>query len=87
METFLENCEKNPILMNYLPEKPDERKRLPRNFIINVMYTVGGEGVKAWIHGIIAERNRNLVAKQDIGLQLDPAIRQVFEASTSVAVS
>ena len=87
MEAFLGYCDQIEMIKDYLPEKEDERKRLPRAFIINVMYTVCGDEIRKWVLRVIEDRNEKLVEKQNYGLQLDDEIQAVFMKSTSVAVS
>ena len=43
VDQFIDVIDNHEILKQYFPDKRDERKRLPRQFIINVIYTKIGE--------------------------------------------
>ena len=82
VETFVNYIDEINGLKDYFPDKKDERMRLPRSFIINVMYSRVGVKIKDWVKTVIEERNKRLISKQDIGLQLDDEIRAAFLSST-----
>ena len=48
IEEILEVGKKKPELMNYLPEERDMH-RLPRYFIVNVVYTIVGQPIKDFV--------------------------------------
>ena len=48
IEKLLEEGKKKPELMNYLPEERDMH-RLPRYFIVNVVYTIVGQPIKDFV--------------------------------------
>ena len=71
----------------YFPEKRDEIERLPRSFIINVLYSLKGESFKKSVNRKMEERNQRLIEKQQIGLELDDEVKAAFLKSTQVSVS
>ena len=71
----------------YFPEKREEIERLPRSFIINVLYSLKGESFKKSVNRKMEERNQRLIEKQDIGLELDDEVKAAFLKSTQVSVS
>ena len=62
IECILETARKNPMINNYLPEDRDMHK-VPRQWLINVTYTVLGTPFKAWVQGEIEKRNEELAKK------------------------
>ena len=53
--------------------------------MINLFYTVVGEPVRQFVSNVIEERNRAVLEKQRMELELDDEIRVAFEHSTTVA--
>ena len=45
-----------PIMKQYLPDDNDIH-RLPRNFLINLMFTIIGLEVKEYVSKVVEERN------------------------------
>jgi hypothetical protein len=43
VESFLERLNIYPQVKEYFPDKFEERKKLPRTFIINTIFTIVGE--------------------------------------------
>ena len=66
---------------------PDARDfdYLPRQWVVNVCYSLHGAAFKKWVKELCEERNalRTLKAKEAVAL--DPAIHKAFQASTLVA--
>lgn len=48
VEGFISHFDKVPQVKDYFPDKKDELKRLPRQFIINVMHTICGPPFEKW---------------------------------------
>ena len=48
IERILETARKNPRINDYLPEDRDMHK-VPRQWLINVAYTILGAPFKAWV--------------------------------------
>jgi len=55
---ILNETKKNPPVMRYLPDDKD-LPRLPRQYILNLIYTVVGAEFEQWVHHHIQERNQN----------------------------
>ena len=64
-------------VMNKLP---DEREILkcPKQWIINIVYTVAGEPFADWVRQKVKDRNEALALKKDLNINVDPAIAQAF---------
>jgi len=84
IDDFLKKAKNYQIMSSYLPEERDIH-RLPRCFIINLLYTITGEDVKLYVKHIIEERNKAVVDHQRMALELDDDIRRAFEMSTTVS--
>jgi hypothetical protein len=84
IDDFLKKAKNYHIMNSYLPEERDIH-RLPRSFIINVLYTMIGEDIKLYVSRIIEERNKAVVDHQRMALELDDDIRRAFEMSTSIS--
>ena len=46
--------------MVYLPEKDKEILKLPKQFLVNVIYTIVGDGFADWIKDRIVARNEKI---------------------------
>ena len=84
IEKILEAGIQYPMVKRYLPDDRDVG-RLPRQWIVNLIYTLVGEDFKRWIGEKIRNRNDKLATKHDLLLDMDPAIARAFQASTMVS--
>ena len=84
IEKLLEASQQYPILNDYLPDKRDI-SRLPRQWIVNLIYTLVGDDFKHWVAEKIRSRNDRIASKYDLMLDLDPAIAKAFMASSMVS--
>ena len=60
-------------------------KKLSRQYIINVAYSVVGKPLQEWVMKQVDLRNRNLSVKQNLLIDLDPEISKIFQSSTDVS--
>ena len=60
--------------MEYLPEEESELKKLPREFLGNVLYSVIGDRFYQWVKVQIEKRNEIRKEKQAMQIELDPQI-------------
>ena len=84
IERILEKARKNPRINDYLPEDRDMHK-VPRQWLINVAYTVLGEPFSAWTRDEIAIRNEELAKKQKLLIEMDPEIAKAFHGSANIS--
>jgi hypothetical protein len=63
IEAMLELAEHYPEVMAALPELERERKKLPRDYISNVLYSIVGTPFRSWVEQGIEERNRRLATE------------------------
>ena len=78
---FLQNY---PEVVNYLPIEK-ERFKLPKQWIVNITYTIAGEQFAEWVKNAIEERNNKVTVEKDMMINMDPDIHQAFRASTHVS--
>ena len=77
IKEFLAEVAKYPDTAQYFPE-PDDIRKLPRQWIINVAYSLVGKPFADWVQVIIEARNKELVEKRDMAIQMDPDILRAF---------
>ena len=57
--------------MFVLPEDEGEIKKLPREWLGNVIYTIVGEDFKTWVDEQIEKRNAEIKLYQELEVELD----------------
>ena len=73
IKEILQQAVSSPDCADYLPEAEEFRK-LPRQWLINVSYTLIGQPFADWARGIINTRNQRLVEEQKLAIDIDPQI-------------
>jgi hypothetical protein len=68
----------------YFPQQ-NELRRLPKQFIVNVASTVIGRQFDDWVKQQILNRNLKVAKEQDLHIEVDPEIAEIFRQSTSVS--
>ena len=66
---------------------PDPRDfdYLPRQWVINVVFTLHAEAFGKWVKGLCEDRNKLRALKAKEAVALDPVIHKAFKASTLVS--
>jgi hypothetical protein len=64
-------------IIDYLPDERDW-DRLPRQYMLNLVYTLSGDNFSNWVASNIDARNNELAAKQDLMIEMDPQIAKAF---------
>ena len=64
IELILQQMQRNNI-MQFLPEAQDIPK-LPRQFLLNVAFTLIQQPFADWVHAICNERHEEMAAKKDL---------------------
>ena len=86
LEQILAQLEAHPEVFEYLPDGKELRK-VPREWICNVIATIVGEPFVEWVSARIHERNAQLVEEKQLGIDMDPEIAAAFHTSTAISVS
>ena len=84
IKEFLNEAEKYPEIERYLPEA-DEQRKLPRQWVINLVYTLAGKPFADWVLEHIEARNSKLVQQRKMAIDMDPEILRAFTASSHVS--
>ena len=84
IDRILETARKNTRINEYLPEDRDMHK-VPRQWLINVAYTVLGAPFKAWVDDKIVARNEELAKKQKLLIEMDAEIAKAFHNSVNIS--
>jgi hypothetical protein len=79
---YIKTMEK--VIIDYLPDERDW-DRLPRQYMLNLVYTLSGENFSNWVASNIDARNNELAAKQDLMIEMDPQIAKAFAESTQIS--
>ena len=74
-----------PEVMKCLPELEEETKKMPRQYLANIVYTVVGKPFYDWVDGKVEERNKKVINEANMGIEMDPEIAAIFKASTAVS--
>ena len=69
---------------DYLPD-PQDRLRLPRQWVINLFNSVIGKPFARFVNDIIQKRNETLADKNNLMIEMDPEIAHIFSQSTSIS--
>ena len=64
-----------------------EIMKLPKQFIINVAYSIIGDPFAKWVRSVIETRNDKVTKEKDLLIAMDPMVAQAFQNSTCVSVS
>ena len=56
----------------------DEYRRLPRQWVINLVYTLAGKPFADWVLEHIQARNAKVVADKQLAITMDPEIMRAF---------
>ena len=84
MQKILDQIGNDQTFVAHMPI-PKEIRKVPKQWIINIAYSVLGEGFAAWIKTQIEERNTKVTVEKNLMINLDPDIAAAFNASTDVS--
>ena len=82
--TILKFGQRSEKLQSYLPEERDMAK-LPRQWIINIIYSLCGDSFRQWVSQQVKDRNERLAEKRDLMIDLDPDIAAAFGNSAYIS--
>ena len=71
--------------LKYLPKDQLDVDRLPRQYVINVIYTLCEDAFDKWVQTTISARNNNIVQQRDLLIEMDPEMAKIFRQSTSIS--
>ena len=62
-----------------------ETKKMARQYVCNVIYTLVGKDFQKWVYERCQQRNEKLADDHNTAIQLDPRIAAAFEKSSFVS--
>ena len=65
-----------------MPETPQEVRKLPRSWLINVSATIVGKPFLDWVKQKICERNEKQARERNLLIKMDPQLAAAFNNST-----
>lgn len=76
----------NEGCMSYFPIMK-EMVKLPKQFIVNVIYTTIGDKFSNWVKERVEARNAKVVKDKNMLIEMDPDIAAAFNNSNAVSIS
>ena len=76
VEKFLAMTKDFPKVLDYLPDSRDWHK-LPRQWLVNVFYSVIGQPFADFINEVVEARNEGVAEKQDLMIEMVSQLRCV----------
>ena len=87
IEAFYKFAKDRPEVMRAFPSEEQEREKLPRQYIINVIYTLVGEEFRTWVDKLVDERHEEIIEKRDLYIEMDPEIAAIYNKSKAVSTN
>ena len=94
LETFFEWAAKedaiNPgsrPIMDAFPLELGEREKLPRQYVLNVIYTISGQRFRSWVDEQVKRRHQEIAEQRQMYIELDEEVAQAFQQSQAVSTS
>ena len=84
IKEMLSEAMKYPVIHDYLPHE-DEYRRLPRQWIINLAYTLIDKPFADYVLQRMNARNQKLMDERALGIDIDPDVLRCFQASTHIS--
>ena len=78
IEDLLAYASNYPEVLRALPIAQKEIKKLPRQYIANIIHTIVGQPFKTWVHGRVEARNQKVAEEGEMMIELDPEIAAIY---------
>ena len=78
IEQFLIFAKDYPFATMCLPDRKADLEKLPRQYVINIIYTKVGEKFKKWVDERIDARHEKVKDDGNKYIELDPEIAKVY---------
>ena len=76
-----------PKVMDAFPTEENEREKLPRQYVVNVIYTLVGQPFRTWVDRLVDKRHHEIAEKRKLYIELDPEVAAIFNKSQAVSTS
>ena len=73
--------------MMCLPDRQVEIDKLPRQYLINLIYTKVGEKFSTWVNEKVNQRHERVKDEGKQYIELDPEIAKVYQQSRAISTS
>ena len=84
VKDILQHGAQSEAVRAHLPDDRDIR-RLPRQWIVNIIFSLTGDSFREWVSTMIHRRNDNVALKHDLMIELDPEIARAFTNSVNIS--
>ena len=71
--------------MRALPMAQKEIRKMPREYIGNIIYTLVGDDFRDWVKSRVDQRNTKVAEEGDMMIDMDPEIYKIFQSSNAVS--
>lgn len=85
MEDMLAFSKQYAEVPKYLPVEQREIKKLPRQYISTLLYSIIGTPFAKWVERRIEERNEKIADERELNTELDPDIYAALMKSSSIS--
>ena len=87
IEAFFDFAKAYPECMMVFPVDQHEREKLPRQYVINCIYTKVGQPFRAWVDRLVENRHTEIAEQQQLYIEMDPEIAEVYKNSKAVSTN
>ena len=87
IKEFLKFADDYPFIMMHLPDRKVEIDKLPRQYIINRIFTKVGEKFSTWVNEKVNQRHEKVKDEGKQYIELDPEIAKVYQQSKAISTS
>ena len=84
IKAILQQAANYPEVEQYLPDAK-EHPQLPRQWLINVIFTIGGEDFGRWSQRMQDDRNNKMASDNNLLIDIDPEIKRVLDNSKFIS--
>ena len=71
--------------MDAFPSEEVELEKLPRQYVINVIYTLVGQKFRDWVDVRVNERHEEIADKQQLYIEMDPEIAEIYNNCKAIS--
>ena len=86
-EAFFKFAAAYPECMRAFPIDKHEWEKLPRQYVINVIYTLVGQPFRAWVDALVDTRHEEVAEKRELFIEMDAEIAAVYNNSKAVSTN
>ena len=76
-----------PFIMDAFPLELQEREKMPRQYVVNVIYTLAGQKFREWVDALVNKRHEEIAEQRQLYIDLDLEVAKAFSESKAVSTS